>query len=57
VRVYKGAKLLMKKTGLTALKWKASRALPKGVCLTWKVRASNDAGHGVWSAASRFRIR
>lgn len=57
VRVYKGAKLLMKKTGVTALKWRASRALPKGVCLTWKVRASNDAGRGAWSAASRFRIR
>lgn len=57
VRVYKGSRLVLKKTGVTGLQWRASRALPKGACLKWKVRARNDAGRGAWSAASRFRIQ
>lgn len=43
VRVYKGSKLRLKKTGLTKRSWKASKALPKNVTLTWKVRARNAA--------------
>ncbi len=31
VRVYKGSRLLLKKTGATALSWRAGKALPKGV--------------------------
>ena len=56
VRVYKGAKLLLKKTGATQLSWKASKALPKNVWLTWKVRAANSAGSGSFSTALRFRV-
>jgi hypothetical protein len=56
VRVYKGGKLLQKKTASSA-SWRASKALPKGVALTWKVRAVNSAGAGSFSAALRFTIR
>ena len=57
VRIYKGSKLLLKKTGATLLSWKASKALPKGVWLTWKVRAGNSAGSGLYSTALRFKVR
>ena len=57
VRVYKGSKLLLKKTACTAISWRASKALPRKVALTWKVRAVNGAGAGAWSAALRFKIR
>jgi len=57
VRVYKGAKLLQKKTGCSKLSWKAGRALPRGRSLTWKVRGANGVGAGAWSAALKFRIR
>jgi hypothetical protein len=57
VRVYKGARLLLKKTGATALSWRASKALPRGVYLTWKVRASSASGSGVWSTALKFKVR
>jgi hypothetical protein len=57
VRVYKGAKLLLKKTGATALSWKASKALPRKVYLTWKVRGVNGAGAGTFSTALRFKIQ
>jgi len=56
VRVYKGSKLKVKKTGLTRLSWKAVKALPKNVSLTWKVRASNAAGAGAWSRSLKFKI-
>ena len=57
VRVYKGSRLLLKKTGASLLSWKASKALPKGVYLTWKVRAVNSAGAGSYSAALKFKVR
>jgi hypothetical protein len=57
VRVYRGTKLLLKKTGATGLAWRAPKALPKGVSLTWKVRAANTAGAGPWSASLRFKIK
>ncbi len=57
VRVYRGSRLLLKKTGATLLSWRASKALPKGVYLTWKVRAVNAAGVGSSSTALRFKIR
>lgn len=56
VRVYKGAKLLAKKTGVTKLTWKSPAALPTDVGLTWKVRGSNKAGTGAWSASRAFKI-
>ncbi len=56
VRVYKGAKLLLKKTGATALSWKANKALPRKVYLTWKVRGVNASGAGTFSAALKFKI-
>ena len=56
VRVYKGSKLLLKKTGASALSWRASKALPKGVYLTWKVRGSNSSGIGSFSTALKFKI-
>ncbi len=57
VRVYKGAKLLLKKTGATALSWKAGKALPRKVYLTWKVRGANASGAGTFSTALKFKIR
>lgn len=57
VRVYKGSKLLLKKTGATALSWRASKALPRQVYLTWKVRGVNTSGAGAFSTALKFKIR
>ena len=57
VRVYKGSTLLVKKTGITGLSWKSSTALPKTVDLTWKVRAGNAAGNGVWSESLTFKVK
>ena len=57
IRVYKGTRLLLKKTGCTAISWRASKALPRAVYLTWKVRGVNGAGTGAWSTALRFKIR
>ena len=56
VRVYKGTTLLLKKTGATTLSWKASKALPRKVYLTWKVRGSSSAGAGSFSTALKFKI-
>ena len=56
MRVYKGSKLLLKKTGLTKRSWRAAKALPKNVSLTWKVRGRNARGFGAWSKILRFRI-
>jgi hypothetical protein len=57
VMVYKGSKLILKKTGVSTLTWKASKSLPRTVYLTWKVRGVNTAGPGVYSAALKFKIR
>jgi hypothetical protein len=57
VRVYKGSRLLLKKTGATKLSWTASKALPRKVYLTWKVRGVNGSGIGSFSTALRFKIR
>jgi hypothetical protein len=56
VRVYDGGKLLVKKTGLAKLSWKSSRTLPRDVALTWKVRARNAGGNGVWSKRPTFKV-
>jgi len=56
VRVYQGAKLLAKKTGVTKTSWKTTTKLPMGVNLTWKVRASNASGAGPWSKSVAFKV-
>ena len=56
MRVYKGSKLLLKKTGLRKTTWKAVKALPANVAFTWKVRASNARGAGAWSRSLKFKI-
>jgi len=56
LRVYKGSKLQLKKSGLTKLSWKSSKALPKDVSLTWKVRASSSRGAGPWSRSLKFKV-
>ena len=56
LRVYKGKRLQLKKTGLRKPTWKAVKALPVNVALTWKVRASNARGAGAWSRSLAFRI-
>ena len=56
VRVYKGSTLLLKKTGVTTLSWKATKALPRKVYLTWKVRGVNGSGSGSFSTALKFKI-
>jgi len=57
VRVYKGGRLLVRKTGVTVSNWRPAKALPKGEWLTWKVRGVNALDHGAWSATPRFKIR
>ena len=56
VRVYSGKQLLLKKTGLRQTNWTSAKALPTGVVLTWKVRASNARGAGAWSRSLEFTI-
>jgi hypothetical protein len=56
LRVYKGSGLLLKKTGVTQLSWKSSKALPMNVVLTWKVRATGAQGSGPWSDSLGFQI-
>lgn len=56
VRVYKGKTLVLQKTGITKLSWTSSKALPKGVSLTWKVRAGNASGNGAWSQNTTFKV-
>ena len=57
VRIFKGKRLLGKRPGCTTTSWRITKALPKGVNLTWKVKAVSGAGAGPWSAALRFKIR
>jgi len=57
LRIYKGSRLIKKKTGITRLSWKCTKRLPRGVSLTWKVRAHNAAGWGPWSNRPRFKVR
>ena len=56
LRVYKGRKLLLKKTGLKKRSWKSSKALPMYVSLTWKVRGSKARRAGAWSKRFAFEI-
>jgi len=56
LRVYQGSTQKLKKTGLAKLSYKAVKALPTNVTLTWKVRASNAAGAGAWSRSIKFKI-
>jgi hypothetical protein len=56
VRVYQGGTLRLRKTGITKLSWKSTTALAKDVGLTWKVRAGNAAGNGVWSKSPAFKV-
>ena len=55
VRVYKGDKLILKKSEIKRRSWKSSKALPKNVNLTWKVRAGNAGGNGAWSKRLTFK--
>jgi len=57
VRIYKGSTLLKKKTGIATTSWRCTKRLPRGVYLTWKVRAHNVAGAGPWSNRPRFKVR
>jgi hypothetical protein len=57
VCIYKGSSLIRKKTGITATSWKCTKRPPRGVRLTWKVRAWNAAGAGLWSARPWFKVR
>jgi hypothetical protein len=55
LRVSKGSQLLLKKTGLKRTTWMSIKALPTGVQLTGKVRASNARGSGAWSKSLGFK--
>jgi hypothetical protein len=57
VRIYRGSKLIRKKTGIAKTSWRCTNPLPRKVWLTWKVRARNVAGLGLWSARLRFKVR
>jgi hypothetical protein len=56
LRVYQGSTQKLKKAGLTKLSYKAVKALPANVTLTWKVRASNARGAGAWSKSLTFKV-
>ena len=57
LRVSAGSALLLKKSGLTKTSWQSSEALPGGVALSWKVRASSSAGAaGAWSRSLAFTV-
>jgi len=56
LRVYKGKKLLLKKTGIKKRSWKATKALPLNTRLTWRVRAYNPRGKGAWSKSRAFTV-
>lgn len=56
VRVYRGGTLVRTKTGITTLSWRCGTAFAKNVAFTWKVRARNAAGNGLWSATRRFSV-
>jgi hypothetical protein len=56
VRVYKGSKLVVKKTGVTTLTWTSTKALPTKVGLTWKVRAISGKRTSAWSKALAFKV-
>jgi hypothetical protein len=56
LRVSQGSKLLLKKTGLKKTTWTSTKALPKNVSLSWKVRASNARGAGAWSKPLTFKV-
>ena len=56
LRVYQGSKQRLKKVGLTKLSFKAVKALPANVTLTWKVRGRNARGAGSWSKTVAFTI-
>ena len=56
VRVYKGAKLVLKKGGIKSSSWKSSKALPKNFSLTWEVRARNAGGNGAWSKRLTVKV-
>jgi len=55
LRVYKGSKLLCGKTGIKVTSVKSLKKLPRGVQLTWKVRAKNSAGASAWTA-TKFKV-
>jgi hypothetical protein len=57
VRVYRGSRLIRAKTGIATTSWKVAQRLPRGVRLTWKVRAVNASGAGVWSTRPWFKVR
>jgi hypothetical protein len=56
LRVYKGERLQLRKTGVKRTAWKSTKALPLDVALTWRVRARNGRGAGAWSVSRTFRI-
>jgi hypothetical protein len=56
LRVFKGERLQLRKTGVKRTAWKSTKALPLDTALTWKVRARNGRGAGAWSESRRFRI-
>jgi hypothetical protein len=56
VRVYQAGVLRLSKTGITKLSWRAGAALQKNVALTWKVRARNARGTGLWSTSRKFKV-
>jgi hypothetical protein len=57
LRVYRGTRLLVKKTGILWAGWFCDKRLPRGVYLTWKVRGVGVDGAGPWSARLKFKIR
>jgi hypothetical protein len=56
VRVYRGGKVIMKKT-TTSRAWRPGKSLPKHVTLTWRVRGSNATGRGAISSALKFHVK
>lgn len=49
-------KLVIRKTGVTRLSWRCTRALPKNTDLIWRVRARKGRRVGRWGTFGSFRI-
>jgi hypothetical protein len=56
LRVYKGKKLLLKRTGISKRSWKCREVLPSGVGLSWKVRGTRTHHRGAWSKSLRSTV-
>ncbi len=56
LRVYQGAKLLIRKAGIKGTSWRCTKLPPSYAVLTWKVRGSRGHSSLRWSKTFHFTI-